>query len=216
MVISPRHMRMMGIGAVVAGVVMVGGRLVQMVSGQAPTPVRDFGPLPVTVLGLSFALAMAASLALCIQPRERIGRTGLIGAGCLAVGFGSLLASFVLRAQALILGIERDVSSSSVNAVYVVLAIALNLWLLLLPIGFLLVGLAMAGFPRRVLVGVAVYQLVTPFVAGFLPDAVPVTAPLLGQEMSSIVLAIGVAAIGYALWSGSHATPALEPAPGRS
>lgn len=100
MVLSPMRVQLVGIAAVL-------------------------GPLSVIVLGLSFAIAMVAAVAMCIQPRERIDRT-------------------ILR------------------------------------------------------------------------DAVPVTAPLLGREMSSMVLAIGIAANGYALWSDSRATSALEPATSRS
>jgi len=212
MVVSPNRVRVAGLGAVAAGVVMVGMRLARLASDQTPVA-EGLGPLSLTVLGLSFALAMIAAIALYIQPTERTGRMRSIGAACLAAGFGSLLAGSVLEARLLLSRIDRETAYASTG---LALAIALNVWLLLLPVGFLLAGFGLTGLSRRLLLGVAAYQLVTPFVAGLLRNVVPVTAPLLGREASSIVLSIGVAAIGYALWSHSLPKPVLEPARSRS
>jgi hypothetical protein len=82
---------------------------------------------------------------------------------------------------------------------------------LLIPMGYLLAGVRLPGPWRHVVVLVGLYLLVQPWMAGILRATIPFGAALFGSEMSSLVLGLGAAGIGGALWSTTRGTSWVEP-----
>jgi hypothetical protein len=215
MAISSERLRWMGLGAIVGGALLIGVRLVDLLFGHPGRVVSPSGNslrfsgasgasilLLLTVLTLLFTLGV---LGLYVTRRSRAERRGSVGFILLLAGSASATLALALQAWAVAVNVAAPAVWTAINLLMI------PAYALLIPIGFLLAGVRLPGPWRHLAVLVGLYLLVQPWIAALLRASVPLGAALFGSEASSLVLGLGAAGIGGALWSGTRGTPWVEP-----
>ena len=192
MAISVRQTRWMGLCGLLGGALWAGSSFVEV-------PLGNFGYL---ILWPLFSLGMVG---LYVQQHGRAGKAGLAGLILLLAGFASMLTVgvagmfFGLSGEALLMNI-----------------LAAGAMVVMLPIGFLLMGIGMPSPSRRVplIVGLCLCAWILIGVAGrVLSDYYPFAAtwfrgdsPVAGAAF--FLMGIGLVAIGYSVFR--NAAPAPE------
>ena len=190
--ISSGQMRWMGLCALLSGALMVGTRLVEIVVGLERTSIMANS----VVWAL---LSILGVLGLYAQHRGDAGKAGSAGFILSLAGWACVLTGSAVSVVAIIFGLSGGFS---------VVAILLNLgWVVMIPLGLLLLGIGLPSPSRRVPLGVGCYlmaQVPLLLAVRALPDPFSSASILFGGDVSSVVLALGVAGIGYAVWSGTR------------
>ena len=211
MAISVGQMRWMGLGAVLGGALMVSVRLVDILFGH-PGRVASasggslrfegtVGALILVILATTALLSILGVLGLRVQQRGHTGKSGSAGFVLLLAGFASVLAGSALSASTIVF----DLTGRFLG---VLLALLGSLpYILMIPLGFLLLGIGLPRPSRRVPLIVGLYLVIQPWVWLVLQGRLASVSVLFGSEMSSIVVGLGVAGIGWMLWSGVRARP---------
>jgi hypothetical protein len=215
MSISTGQLRWMGLGAIVGGALIIGVRVVDVLfdhPGRVVSPsgnsLQFSGPAGALILSTLAALALLSTLGvlgLNVQRRRYAGRSGTAGFVLLLVGNATTTVALALQA----LAVALDLSSPAIWVMVNLLMIPA--YVLLIPIGFLLVGVRLPTPWRYLAFSVGLYLLVQPWMPRALRASFPIVASLFGSETSSLVLGLGAAIIGCALWSSTRGTFWLEP-----
>ena len=182
MALSTRGLRWMGLAALIGGVIWAGGSAIPN-TGPPFEIVWAVSSTPLCFLGV---------LGFYLQQRQRVGRVGSMGLRALLAGFAcSLIATPVLT-------IFRE--DNVVGGVFAILGGAL-----LIPFGFLLIGFGVRIPYRGVMLAVGlllVARMMVPY-AWLLSQGLNRQAGL----VTSLLWAIGLAVIAYAMWSESRPAP---------
>jgi hypothetical protein len=183
MKISIGRMRGMGVAAVTGGVLWTGGAFI-------PNEWRAFEVA--YVIG-SMLLCLLGVFGFYVQKRPGAGRLGAIGLTMLLAGF---LFSLVAASVA-----ELVSESHPVAGIFGILA-----WPLMIPLGFLFVGLGVPIRFRWVVLAVGTLLMLRwlPQVKTILPDV------LFSSVGTGALWAIGLAVIGYSVVSGTRAERSLN------
>jgi len=181
----------MSLCGVLGGALLVGARLVEMGIGM-----ERMRAMP-GVFVLMALLAILGVMGLYVQHRGGIGWTGRAGFFLMLAGWAGVLVG----------------STVTIFAESPLAFLPLNLgWVVAIPLGFLLLGIGLPSPSRTAPLIVGCY-LVGGYVA-LVPIVQAVLAPaavLLGNEAQTIMMGLGLAGIGYAVWSGTRATRDVPP-----
>lgn len=218
MAISSERLRWMGLGAIVGGALLIGVRLLDLLLGHpgrvvspSGNSLRFAGTPGALILLLLTVLALLSTLGvlgLYVAQRRHADRRGSLGFILLLAGSASATVALAVQAWAVAMSVTASAVWTAINLLMI------PAYALLIPIGYLLAGVRLPSPWRHLAVLVGVYLLVQPWMAGILRATVPFAAALFGSEASSLVLGLGAAGIGGALWSstrGTRGTPWVEP-----
>ena len=218
MTASAKQIRWMGLCALLGGALMAGGNLVDVVLGH---PGRVYtsesswhlagraGTLAM-VMGIAVTLlCVLGVIGLYMKERKHAGSTASAGFILLLAGFACMVA---VGAVAAIFGVDGGFG-------VLINVLALPAALLMIPLGFLLLGLGMPSPMRRVpliLGWFLVAKVALAFTGLALRDRFPQATFLYRSDSSfgeatSVLMGLGLAIIGYTLWSGTRAV-AAQPA----
>ena len=184
MAITVGQLRWMSLCGVLGGGLLVGARLVEMGIGM-----ERMGALP-GVFVLMALLAILGVMGLYVQHRGGIGWTGRAGFFLMLAGWAGVLVGSTVTIFA----------ESPLASLLDILG-----WVVAIPLGFLLLGIGLPSPSRTAPLIVGCY-LVGGYVA-LVPIVQAVLAPaavLLGPEAQTIMMGLGLAGIGYAVWSGTR------------
>jgi hypothetical protein len=217
MAISTERLRWMGLGAIVGGALMMGVRVVDLVLGHpgrvvspSGNSLRFSGALGASMLSLLAVLALLATLGvlgLYVERRRHVDRRGSAGLVLLLAGSAIATVALALQASAVAFDVSASAAWMAINLLMI------PAYALLIPIGFVLAGMRLSGPWRQLAILVGLYLLVQPWMAAVLRASLPSGAALFGSEMSSLMLGLGAAGIGGALWSSTREASWGEPQP---
>ena len=216
MAISVRQMRWMGLCALLGGALMAGGNLVDAVLGHpgrvytSDTAWHLAGTVGTVLMSGGAVVMLLCSLgvvALYVQQRGRAGKAGSAGFTLILTGFACILTGIAIGA---IFGVSGGFG--------VLLNILVIPGTLMIAPGFLLLGMGMPNPFRRVpliLGWFGVAQTVLALGSVALRSRYPSASLLLRSDSSvgvafSILFGLGLAVIGYSIWSGTSAVPGPE------
>jgi hypothetical protein len=215
MAISSERLRWMGLGAIVGGALLIGVRLLDLLLGHpgrvvspSGNSLRFAGTPGALILLLLTVLALLSTLGvlgLYATRRGHADRRGSLGFILLLAGSASATVALALQTWAVAVDVTAPAVWTAINLLMI------PAYALLIPMGYLLAGVRLPGPWRHVVVLVGLYLLVQPWMAGILRATIPFGAALFGSEMSSLVLGLGAAGIGGALWSTTRGTSWVEP-----
>jgi hypothetical protein len=210
MATSPGRLRWMGLGAIVGGALIIGVRLVdiffdhpgrvQSPSGNSLQFSGGAGTVIVSLLTLLSALSTLGVIGLKMQQRREHDGRG--ATGLLLLLAGHVTATVALALQAF--GVAFSLTAPPLWLVVNLLIIPA--YALLIPVGLLLVGVRLPNPWRYLAVLAGAYLLVQPWLGGALRASIGSAASLFGSEAGSLVLGLGAATIGAALWSSTRGT----------
>jgi hypothetical protein len=225
MSVSRRQIRWLGLSSALGGVLLAASTLVDEVLGNPGRvytsdtswhlegPMAIIGPL---VGVLMMALFIGGTVGLYVANRHLAGKAAKAGFMLLAAAFASTIAGFAIS---LVLPLDGGIA-------ILFNALVVPPWVVMMPLGFLLVGLGLPKPIRRVplVLGViltarTVIGVVAAALSTWWPAARIVSrsdSPL--GIATNVLLGLALAAIGFSMWSGggmdrspASSEPAVSP-----
>ena len=180
--ISARTMRWIAACALIAGALMIAARLLQLMSGSESSP-PGAGVLPVAFL------AVAGVLGLYAQNRDT-GKCGSVGLMMMLFGWAGVAISTI-----------AFMAGSQFALWYLLINLGLVVFV---PVAFILLGVGLPKPFGHAYLVVGCYLIGQMLGRTVLDTAFPPAAFLFSNEAATIVMGIGLMAIGYSVYAGTR------------